>query len=148
MFGDLTIGAIAAAAVLFTGPAAGLTSAELADCPLASMQMVALAASAWRVLSGLRRCPADNLRTLLLLLMALQEVQALAAVGAHPNIVQYYSAWAEPDMQVGCLMAHGLCLFGGLVMAQAHPNQHSCVQIRCACALPLPAAHEQHVVVL
>lgn len=29
----------------------------------------------------------------------LQEVQALAAVGAHPNIVQYYSAWAEPDMQ-------------------------------------------------
>jgi hypothetical protein len=31
----------------------------------------------------------------------LQEVQALAAVGAHPNIVQYYSAWAEPDMQVG-----------------------------------------------
>jgi hypothetical protein len=39
---------------------------------------------------------------LLLLLLALQEVQALAAVGAHPNIVQYYSAWAEPDMQVGC----------------------------------------------
>lgn len=30
-----------------------------------------------------------------------QEVQALAAVGAHPHIVQYYSAWAEPDMQVG-----------------------------------------------
>jgi hypothetical protein len=30
----------------------------------------------------------------------LQEVQALAAVGAHPNIVQYYSAWAEPDIQV------------------------------------------------
>lgn len=30
----------------------------------------------------------------------LQEVQALAAVGAHQNIVQYYSAWAEPDMQV------------------------------------------------
>lgn len=31
--------------------------------------------------------------------LPLQEVQALAAVGAHPNIVQYYSAWAEPDMQ-------------------------------------------------
>jgi ABC-type sulfate transport system permease subunit len=38
---------------------------------------------------------------LVLLPLALQEVQALAAVGAHPNIVQYYSAWAEPDMQVG-----------------------------------------------
>jgi serine/threonine protein kinase len=29
-----------------------------------------------------------------------QEVQAHAVVGAHPNIVQYYDAWAEPDMQV------------------------------------------------
>lgn len=36
---------------------------------------------------------------LYLFLDVVQEVQALAAVGAHPNIVQYYSAWAEPDMQ-------------------------------------------------
>jgi hypothetical protein len=65
----------------------------------------------WLVLSGLRCCPAYNSGALLLLpllLLALQEVQALAAVGAHPNIVQYYSAWAEPDMQVGCLTANGL----------------------------------------
>lgn len=33
-------------------------------------------------------------------LLLLQEVQALAALGSHQNIVQYYSAWAEPDMQV------------------------------------------------
>lgn len=37
--------------------------------------------------------------TVSIVLDILQEVQALAAVGAHPNIVQYYSAWAEPDMQ-------------------------------------------------
>ncbi|GBF88132.1 wee1 kinase [Raphidocelis subcapitata] len=29
----------------------------------------------------------------------LQEVQAHAAVGAHPNVVQYFDAWAEPDME-------------------------------------------------
>lgn len=26
-----------------------------------------------------------------------QEVQALAAIGSHPNIIQYYSSWTEPD---------------------------------------------------
>ncbi|KAI8472258.1 MAG: kinase-like protein [Monoraphidium minutum] len=29
----------------------------------------------------------------------LQEAQAHAVVGAHPNIVQFYDTWAEPDMQ-------------------------------------------------
>eukprot|EP00976_Prorocentrum_cordatum_P117580 1196328-Prorocentrum_minimum.AAC.3 len=28
----------------------------------------------------------------------LQEVQALAAMGSHPNIVRYYSAWFETDV--------------------------------------------------
>lgn len=29
----------------------------------------------------------------------LQEIQALAAVQTHPNIVQYHDAWFEPDMR-------------------------------------------------
>ncbi len=33
-----------------------------------------------------------------LLLQIPQEVQAMVAVRAHPNIVQYYSAWAEADV--------------------------------------------------
>jgi wee1-like protein kinase len=28
----------------------------------------------------------------------LQEVQALSAAQAHPNIIRYFNAWAEPDM--------------------------------------------------
>jgi wee1-like protein kinase len=30
---------------------------------------------------------------------SMQEVQATAAVQAHGNIMRYYSAWAEPDIQ-------------------------------------------------
>lgn len=30
----------------------------------------------------------------------LQEVHALAAVGQHPNVVQYYTAWMEQDAAI------------------------------------------------
>lgn len=75
--------------------------------------------------------------------LLLQEVQALAAVGAHQNIVQYYSAWAEPDMQVrsgtaarspgleaaadraDTQQAHGSCW--GAVVAACVMTAHACL---------------------
>lgn len=32
--------------------------------------------------------------------LKLQEVHALAAVGQHPNVVQYYTAWMEQDAAI------------------------------------------------
>lgn len=56
--------------------------------------------------------------------LLLQEVQALAAVGAHQNIVQYYSAWAEPDMQVR--QATSAVRVAGLVAAELN-----CIVLLC-----------------
>eukprot|EP00536_Pseudo-nitzschia_multiseries_P011517 jgi/Psemu1/206047/e_gw1.397.15.1 len=50
----------------------------------------------------------------------IREVQCLAAVNDHPNIVRYYTSWWEPTWMIGSIAASEECLY--IQMQLCHPE--------------------------